>query len=257
MKTKLLIVLACLGIRLSASAQGFVNLGFESCTLSTNLHAIVSVGVAFPSWSVYRGGVLQTEVAYNAVISQQSHISLNSTTMSFPMLSGDYNARFLVSTADGLDVALGQVGQIPIGASSLQFMTASVNPVPAGGLTVTFGGSPLSLIPLGLAPGYTLWTADISAFAGNTGELRFTANQVGGNWATYLDDIMFVPVPEPSTWALLALGGAAFACAAHRRGGRVDPKVSRAECIRGRRVQRPAKSNRKPRGTGRDGRRSA
>jgi len=85
-------------------------------------------------------------------------------------------------------------------------------------LAVTFANTLLSLQPVNVAPGYTLWSADISAFAGLTGELRFTGNHSAGNWVGLLDDITFVP--EPSTWALLALGSAAFACAARRRRGR-------------------------------------
>ena len=62
-----------------------------------------------------------------------------------------------------------------------------------------------------------MWTADISAFAGQMGELRFTTMPHPDFPDFHLDDIRFAPVPEPGTWALLALGSALFACAARGR----------------------------------------
>ncbi len=220
MKTKLLIVLLCWAIRLNASAQGFVNLNFEACTLPTNAHLNATVSQALPGWTLYRGGVVQSQVPYNAGIAQQSFLSLDSTVFSYPSLFGNYNARLIVNSFDSLDIALAQTGQVPEGTHSLQFKTDWANRIPAGGLVVSFENTTLSLQPVGFFPGYTLWEADISAFAGATGELRFTANHSGGPWGAYFDDIMFVPVPEPSTWALLALGSALFACAARRGRGR-------------------------------------
>ena len=60
------------------------------------------------------------------------------------------------------------------------------------------------------------YEADVSAWAGKTTELRFTV--VPGNYpdaSSTLADIEFSPlpistIPEPSTWALLAMGLAAL-----------------------------------------------
>ena len=53
-----------------------------------------------------------------------------------------------------------------------------------------------------------MYAGEISPYAGQTAELRFTVPTAGGS----LDYIQFstTPVPEPSTWALLGLGGALF-----------------------------------------------
>lgn len=84
-------------------------------------------------------------------------------------------------------------------------------------INVTFGGQPITLYDLGPASsGYRAIAGDISQYAGQTAELRFTApNDVRDT----LDFIQFsiTPVPEPSTWALLTLGSAAFWYAARRR----------------------------------------
>jgi hypothetical protein len=56
---------------------------------------------------------------------------------------------------------------------------------------------------------YVEYGADISAFAGLTGELRFTEQPITRNDATVtLDQITFsnLPVPEPSVFGLSALG---------------------------------------------------
>jgi hypothetical protein len=64
--------------------------------------------------------------------------------------------------------------------------------------------------------------ADISTLAGSTGELRFNARPVfDGQWLLGnfdIDNIQFVPVPEPHVWAMFGLGALALAIArCHRK----------------------------------------
>jgi len=67
--------------------------------------------------------------------------------------------------------ALVQVGTVPVTARSLQFMTS--DPI-AVGFTVSFSEQQIPLVNLGLSSsGQYTWGGDISAFAGQTGELRF------------------------------------------------------------------------------------
>ena len=49
-----------------------------------------------------------------------------------------------------------------------------------------------------------VYGGDISAFAGQVAQLSFTA-PVGGHNYWVLDDIQFVAVPEPNTYALCLL----------------------------------------------------
>ena len=91
---------------------------------------------------------------------------------------------------------------IPSNAHSLRFLVFGPEVV------VTFGGQTLSVVPLMSGPNSsTLEAADISAFAGQTGELRFTApNLAGSPNDVFLDDISFSPqaIPEPGVFGLLA-----------------------------------------------------
>ncbi len=65
---------------------------------------------------------------------------------------------------------------------------------------------------------YTLYGGDVSAFAGHTEQLVFTAPP-GMNNYWELDDIQFPaqPIPEPGVLAVLALGGWLFGWRVLRR----------------------------------------
>jgi hypothetical protein len=120
----------------------------------------------------------------------------------------------------GVDNAsISQSGTIPANAMSLEFKAWSM--LPDATLSVSFAGNSLSPVALssGAGPsgqGYTLYGADISAYAGQTGQLQFTDvfSDQGLN-GIELDDITFstnvVAVPEPNTLALILMGGLALA----------------------------------------------
>jgi hypothetical protein len=70
--------------------------------------------------------------------------------------------------------------------------------------------NPLSFFDLGGNDRYHIYGADISAYAGQTGELRFTGVPAGPNssGSAFIDNIEFSPIaiPEPTTLSVL-LGG--------------------------------------------------
>jgi hypothetical protein len=90
-----------------------------------------------------------------------------------------------------------QTARIPFSTKSITYW--------GGALQVTFNGHPLAFNAIGSGTGYTIWQANISAFAGQIGTLAFDAP-----WQTsgLLDNIQFspVPAPEPTPLALIALG---------------------------------------------------
>jgi hypothetical protein len=84
-------------------------------------------------------------------------------------------------------------------------------------MTVSFDGSVLAPVALSSGVGedgqpVTLFGVNISAWAGQTGELEFTANAGSIESTIVLDDIAFSTsaVPEPGTLVLMLIGGAGF-----------------------------------------------
>ena len=128
--------------------------------------------------------------------------------LSNPIIQGQYCVllwgAFNYPTNDNGTAAIGQTGQIPVSAQSLVFWGY------AGGLQATFNGQPLNFLGIGSTNNYTIYAANISAYAGQTGQLLlsdpyYTGTQGG---PAVIDNIQFSssPVPEPSEFALAALG---------------------------------------------------
>ena len=101
---------------------------------------------------------------------------------------------------------------------SLRFQAWVQNP---NGAVVSLNGQPILFGAIqNYGNGINGYAADISAWAGQTAELRFTQRGAGllsGN--LFFDNIIFSPeaVPEPGIWALLPLGGTALWSATRRR----------------------------------------
>jgi hypothetical protein len=207
---KFLLIVALHVMVVQVLGQGtFQNLNFESATIvpdpsSPYYPYAVFASSAIPGWVAYIGGSQQTDIIHNTVSLGAAAISIHDTTSSFQPIQGNYSVLLQPSSGGPpTTAAIGQIGQIPSTAVSLIFYGTTT-------MQVTFDGQSLSLIQLGSAPGYQIVGADISAFAGQTGELRFlmmTNPQFG--LMSYLDNIQFStsPIPEPSTIGLFTLGG--------------------------------------------------
>jgi hypothetical protein len=93
--------------------------------------------------------------------------------------------------------SIGQTGQIPITAQSLRFLVYYNSY-----LQITFNGHILPFYTLENDAGYSVLGADISAYAGQTGQLLFTKPVLSGE--SVIDDIFFTPdpIPEPSVLRL-------------------------------------------------------
>jgi hypothetical protein len=218
----------------SAQAQGtFQNLNFEAANVPASgpepYGTFVPIGSALPGWTAYVGVDQQTQAGYNTVTDGTANISLIGPTWTtydtdqlgfglVGIIDGNYSVLLesgVSPTNTGLleTVSIAQNGTIPSTSQSLEY-EATVG----GSLSVSFAGNVLSPIALSSGLGedgqpFTEYGVNISAWAGQTGELEFTANANMTESTIVLDDIMFSPsdVPEPTTLALLCVGGAILA----------------------------------------------
>lgn len=223
MKTKIIGIL--LLITGQSFSQGFVNLNFESAKFKTDPGGFfppnsVYASNAIPGWTAYLDGVPQTDVLSNQVTLGSAMVSLQGTnppSSNFfvePALQGRWSI-FLqglfgdTNTFTGgypIIAAIGQTAQVPATANSLMFWAYFPYQM---NFFVSLDGQNLSVTTVSSGLNYNVYGVDVSAFAGQTSELRFT---VGGFTYAELDNIFFSSssVPEPSTLALGALGALLF-----------------------------------------------
>jgi len=178
-------------------AQGFVNLDFESAEIVYDGY-LLSVSNAFPGWAV-----TAPYITYDSPSLSGASISITDSNGYPPYpVQGDYFV-FLASAnyaPTATTISLGQTGAIPSWAQTITFWGT------VGGMQVSFDGNPLYFAAIGTGPNHTIYGADISAYANQSGELIFTLPPYVAN-AT-LDNIQFssTPVPEPTALTLFCLG---------------------------------------------------
>jgi len=173
----------------NATGQDFQNLDFESANLSP-MYNDLSLGT--PNVSLlglnHQYGPAPLDGAYSIIL------------QAFPYGTGS--------------PSISQTGLVPASARSLFFEAEqSGSGTPAGILQVSLGGQNLPVYAVSSGANYTLYGADVSAFAGQTKQLTFLADAIGpGDNFWEIDDIQFSPssVPEPSVLGLFVLGGLFF-----------------------------------------------
>jgi len=154
-----------------------------------------------PGWTGYLGTNQVDRLLHNDAFLDSAGMSI----LGPDYAPGWFHGQYFILLQAGLDLggsgqrlvpAIAQMGTIPASAESLEFWAY------AAGFNVTFDGIavPMSVVG-GSASTYYVYAGDVSAFAGETGELRLQG--VG-----YYDYIQFSnsPAPEPSVLALSALG---------------------------------------------------
>src|SRR6185369_13866491 len=203
-------------------AQGtFLNLGFESADLppvpSGQFGDFVPITQALPGWMGLLGTSPATRVSQNNFALGSPNIAIfgpNWTTAPW-IIEDDYTVLLQAGVGGGEVTSLLQSGSIAVGSKSLQFRAAGTGFPGPPDFSVFFTGQELEVLPLSSGPNYTLYGADISAFSGQTGDLRFTA--LANN--LLLDSIGFspVPVPEPGVLPLAGIGAALLAFGLWRR----------------------------------------
>ncbi|MCW5553123.1 MAG: PEP-CTERM sorting domain-containing protein [Verrucomicrobiae bacterium] len=212
MKPLLLKLSLALALFLAADqsrAQGtFQNLDFENgifIPIADDPFGRVQFGPAMPGWTGYLGTNQIDWILHNNQFLSTAGIAIyGPDNPSADFLHGHY---FLILQS-GLDPvggtgivtpAIVQFGTIPSSARSIRLLNG--NPFTVGTF-VFFNGTPVPLYQLVNNPnGSQMWGGDISAFSGQSGELRLLG-------ADYLDYIQFSdePIPEPGVLGLFALG---------------------------------------------------
>ena len=205
---------------LSSSAFGqadFRNLDFEAARVQDlppdSIGEVVTRSQALPGWLAQVGSNLDPAINHNFLFHGTAGISLIGPQS--PMLAPQGNYFVVLQAGQNplnppgglVDASISQFGTVPSFAQSLQFLSSPI----LEGAEVSFGGATIPLFLISVESGYGRWGGDVSAFAGQSGELRFTAlGMPAPTFGFFLDDIRFspLPVPEPSSWALLALGAA-------------------------------------------------
>ena len=199
----------------------FRNLGFEQSraqNLPPGASEIVSVSLAFPGWSATIGTNSAPPINHNQMFFGTAGISIYGPQSGMIAPEGSYfvilQAGHQPAAPPGVLAAssIFQTATIPLLTQSMQFLSTPI----LEGIDVSFGGQSVPLVLVSTDPsGWSRWGGDFGAFAGQTGELRFTAVATPPTPAlgVYLDAITFsaAPVPEPSIFALFAVGALVLA----------------------------------------------
>lgn len=204
---------------LAAPAQtAFQNLGFESASFlgppPDPVYGRYYASNAIPGWSAYVGATPDNLVLYNNLFLDSAGIAVIDANAPLGLSSARILGTFTLGLEGGIPIPFGgpgsasiaQMGFVPSDTRSLRFF-AQGTPDSFG---VSLGGENLPLVPLSSGANYTIYGADLTGFAGQMAELRFTAFPRSVVW---LDGITFAPtpVPEPTEVLLVAFGLAAVA----------------------------------------------
>ncbi|MCC6819175.1 MAG: PEP-CTERM sorting domain-containing protein [Verrucomicrobia subdivision 3 bacterium] len=196
LRNPLLLLALLVSLSVCAFGQGtFRNLDFESANVTGYSTGGVPITNALPGWKVYLGTFEIDWVLYNDVSIGAAAISLQGPGSSLTVLQGSYTVFLQPQFGGGGPLipipAIAQTGTVPASAISVRFYGLA-------GFAVSFAGQTIPISQLDTTPNYNIYGGDISMFANQTGELRFT----GGG---YLDMIHFSAqaVPEPSMFGLL------------------------------------------------------
>jgi len=209
MKAKIVSVtlLMCIGVGYS---QRFVNLDFETTTITTIHNPGGDTYTAkTPGWSVNTFNYVNGDpnsIPYNNIALDSASVNLEGTNSPYaPAIQGLYSILLQGGTAFAPTTngaSIWQTAQVPVTAQSITYW--------GNALQVFFDGQLLSFVAVSNSPSFTLWEANISAYAGQTGQLEFTEPWQNSG---LLDNIQFSssPVPEPGVFGLSIFGGLALA----------------------------------------------
>jgi hypothetical protein len=173
------------GIIGSLLGQGFVNLDFET-TVITAVHfpAVDRYIATVPGWGPLYNGAdpwIPDTVSLNEIAMDGAATTLHRIDSPYVSpIQGNYSL-FLQSGSrfypNHSGESIGQTGQIPSDARSVSYCAAGFP------LQVSFNGKPISASALKNEGRYIVYGADISQYAGQTGQLTFNRPYTGASGA--------------------------------------------------------------------------
>jgi hypothetical protein len=188
--------------------SAFQNLDFEAArVILVPPDYEIAATNALPGWRAFSGA------------SELSLIPFNRPGIALPVKLIGPNSAVISGAFEvflGGGGSISQAGRVPADAQLLLFKS-----LPSTPLLASLGGQNLSYAALSSGPNYTLYAADISAFAGQVVTLSLSAPPQAG---LLIDDIEFV-VPEPGCSGLGGLGGSLLALRSVWR-RRLHPRTS-------------------------------
>ncbi len=202
-----------------AFTQGtFQNLDFEMARIipivgGPNYRYDIATTNALPAWNAFIGSSQVPQITYNDPALGSTYITLWATNGA--QISGNFSV-LLQGGLTASAASISQSGLVPVSAESLLFEAQAGS----GTLLVSLGGQNLVFSALSNGANYTLYGADVSAFAGQTAQLMFSALEFStspNNWN--IDNIQFSnqPTPEPGALVLSVLGASIAAWRFTRR----------------------------------------
>lgn len=234
-KTSVSVALAIGYAATSVFAQGqFQNLDFELAIIPPETTFSLPLSQALPGWQGEADTLTSFGAMYNVLFLDSPQVGLYDSDSRFSRapISGVYSAFLMADYGAWASskAELFQTGFVPENSKSLRFATTAEPLAQAFGLrpqdwklTLRLGGEELPYSRIGEGPGFVIWGADASAWAGQTTELRFSLDTridpslplpAGGDYgiAIGLDAVEFstLEVPEPSAAGLALLGSAVY-----------------------------------------------
>lgn len=218
-------------VTIGAHAQSFINLGFEQAQLpDLDQGAFLTWAQGAPGWSHnesaegdflgYPAVNVGYSVSYALYPLATCCVGIGTGLFALAMHSGTFHEQ--EPRGDFVQAAVWQTGTIALGVKTVSLF-ASNTP-----FSLTLNGAGIDMRPVGLDPASPTyasdllhyrgdWTGDVSAFAGQVVELRISDLGSPRDQPTLIiDDIRLLPVPEPSTTALLGVGMLVLPLAAAR-----------------------------------------
>ena len=212
-------VVAFVTIPTAAFGQGSVGDGtFQNLSLQEGSLPVITMPAhmiyvpfvpAFPGWTGSIDGVQPSQVLLNSPPSPGISIELYGAVIptAFPPIGNEFTVMLSSYYHSSTVVSLSQTGMVPAGAETLQIKIGEANP---GLWLLSLAGQSVSMVPITVTPGYTLYQGNVSSFAGKIENLAITAQPslVGGANLVTFCDITFqgISVPEPGTFLHLGLG---------------------------------------------------